>query len=101
MPNEVHRQSIPMPASYKGAIDQSKNHTQQLLVDSKTAAAMLSISERTLWSLKDKGIIPSRKINSLVRFYIPDLHAWIDAGCPRRNYWQQPSQRTGGSIGPH
>jgi predicted DNA-binding transcriptional regulator AlpA len=54
----------------------------QILVNSKCAAAMLSISERKLWELKTSGAIPSVRIDGAVRFRVSDIEAWIAAGCP-------------------
>lgn len=51
---------------------------EKLLVDSPTAAGMLSISERSLWGLKASGEIPTVRIGRSVRFDIRDLVAFID-----------------------
>lgn len=51
---------------------------EKLLVDSPTAAGMLSISERSLWSRQASGEIPSVRIGRSVRFDIRDLVAFID-----------------------
>ncbi len=51
---------------------------EKLLVDSPTAAGMLSISERSLWSLQASGEIPSVRIGRSIRFDIRDLVAFID-----------------------
>ena len=40
---------------------------------------MLSISERTLWSLMASGQIPHLRIGRLVRYSVADLRAWVDA----------------------
>ena len=51
--------------------------TDALLVNAKTAAAMLSISARSLWSLTNCGEIPHVRIGRSVRYSIDDLHDWI------------------------
>ena len=57
-------------------------HDTPLLVDSKHAAAILSIGQRKLWELTNCQAIPSRKIGRSVRYCIAELKAWITAGCP-------------------
>ena len=49
-----------------------------LLLDSRTAAKALSISERTLWQLSKDGEIPRVKIGRSVRYDRRDLIAFID-----------------------
>lgn len=47
-----------------------------LLVNTREAARMLCISERTLWTLTQEGRIPSLKIGRAVRYRVADLEAW-------------------------
>jgi excisionase family DNA binding protein len=56
-----------------------------LLIDLPTAAAMLSISERTLHSKVKAGAVPFVRIGSRVLFSPPALQSWIEAGCPEVN----------------
>ena len=51
---------------------------EKLLVDSQTAANMLSIGERSLWSRQASGEIRSIRIGRSVRFDIRYLVAFID-----------------------
>ena len=51
---------------------------KKLLVDSRTAANMLSISKRSLWARKKSGEIASVRIGRSVRFDVRDLIAFID-----------------------
>lgn len=51
----------------------------KLLVTSREAAKMLSISERTLFSLAACGQVKRLKIFSSVRFDVKDLVAFIEA----------------------
>lgn len=53
---------------------------EPLLVDPRTAAKLLAISPRTLWSLTKCGEIPYRKIGRLVRYNRRDLLTFADAG---------------------
>jgi excisionase family DNA binding protein len=50
----------------------------KLLVSSEQAAQMLSISERTLWTLTDTSQIPVVRIGRAKRYAIKDLEAWIE-----------------------
>ncbi len=50
----------------------------RLLVDAKRAAAMLSISPRTLWTLTNCGDIPCVRIGRAVRYDPRDLACYID-----------------------
>jgi excisionase family DNA binding protein len=49
------------------------------LLTAPQAAAYLSISERLLWSLTQRGELPAVKIGRAVRYHRPDLEAWIEA----------------------
>ncbi len=47
-----------------------------ILVDSREAARLLSISPRKLWELANRGQIHSLKIGKCVRYRVADLDAW-------------------------
>lgn len=49
-----------------------------LLLTSKQAATMLSISERTLYALAKSGEITAVRIGRAVRYDPQDLRAWIE-----------------------
>jgi excisionase family DNA binding protein len=49
-----------------------------LLVDARTAAAMLTISERTLWQLAHDGELPTVRIGRAVRYDPRDLRDLIE-----------------------
>lgn len=50
------------------------------LLNSRDAAKMLAISERTLWSLTaPRGPLPAVRIGSSVRFDVKDLDTYIEA----------------------
>jgi excisionase family DNA binding protein len=53
-----------------------------LLVNRQEAAALLSISERKLWELTNRGVTPCVRIGRAVRYRVADLEAWIADGCP-------------------
>lgn len=49
----------------------------KLLLTPREAAAALSLSERTLWTLTQAGDVPSLKIGRSVRYDVNELRAWI------------------------
>ncbi len=50
----------------------------KLLLTVREAAAALSISERTLWTLTDAGAVNAIRIGRAVRYAVADLQAYID-----------------------
>lgn len=50
----------------------------KLLVTSREAARMLSICERTLWTLTNTGLLGAVRIGRSVRYAVTDLEAYID-----------------------
>lgn len=60
--------------------DTPLTNAQQLLVDAREAARLLSLSERTLWSLSQpRGPIPVVRVPGLraVRYSLTALAEWI------------------------
>jgi excisionase family DNA binding protein len=57
---------------------------EKLLVTCREAALLLSISERTLWSLTRRGEIPSRRIGRAVRYAVADLRAYCEGANGKR-----------------
>ena len=53
-----------------------------LLIDAKAACILLTMGERTLWSLSNRRAIPSYKVGKSRRYSPDELRAWIVAGCP-------------------
>jgi predicted DNA-binding transcriptional regulator AlpA len=49
---------------------------EPLLVDVATAAQMLAISQRKLWSLTNIGDVPCVRIGKSVRYSLEELRAW-------------------------
>ncbi len=62
---------------------------EPMLVTAREAARILSISERTLFTLTKAGEIPVLKIGRAVRYDPRDLQKWIETakspGCRQRN----------------
>jgi excisionase family DNA binding protein len=48
-----------------------------LLVDSREAARLLGVSERTLWTLKDSGQVRAINIGRSVRYPVSELERYI------------------------
>lgn len=57
----------------------STSATPVLLLAPAEAAIALSISQRTLFSLRAAGEIPSLKIGQLTRYAADDIAKWIGA----------------------
>ena len=51
----------------------------RILIDIREAARLLSLSERTVHTLKSTGEIPSVKIGKSLRFRVTDLLAWAES----------------------
>lgn len=51
---------------------------QPLLVSCREAAQMLGISQRTLWTLTDRGELPRVKFGQTVRYSVDDLREFIE-----------------------
>ncbi len=54
-----------------------------LLVSTKHAAQMLSISERSLWTWTHRGDIPHVRVGRTIRYSVDTLNRWIQT---RQNY---------------
>jgi hypothetical protein len=71
-----HTDSCPVTPSANGEAPKSP----ALLVDSREAARLLAVSERTLWSLTSpRGPIRSVRIGRSVKYDPRDLQAFVDA----------------------
>lgn len=57
----------------------SAQSAETLLLKPAAAAKLLSISERTLWSLTNRGEIPCVRIGRSVRYDRRDLADWINS----------------------
>ncbi|NQT03277.1 MAG: helix-turn-helix domain-containing protein [Planctomycetes bacterium] len=68
----------------------------QLLLSAKDAAKLLGISERLYYSLHSSGKIPlPRRLNKRTLWSRKELDAWVDAGCPAREQWQEIKKAVG------
>ena len=55
------------------------NFVFEILLDSKTAAALLSVHWKTLQQLARSGQIPAHRIGNLWRFRASELDKWLDS----------------------
>ena len=51
---------------------------EKLLVDSREAARLLSVCEKTLWTLTNRDGLPCVRLGRAVRYSPADLRAWIE-----------------------
>ncbi len=62
-----------------------------LLIDTKQAAKLLKVSERTLWGMWNSGEMPKPiRIGRAVRWSYAELRAWVAAACPSQAEWEWP-----------
>ena len=62
---------------------------QGLLINSREAAKLLKISQRTLWQWHSTGEMPPPiRIGRAVRWALEVLKKWVDAGCPVDPKWR-------------
>ncbi len=59
--------------------DHTTGGAEAILVNAKTAAKLLCVSERTLWTLTNCGDVPSLRIGRAVRYDRRDLMKWIES----------------------
>lgn len=55
----------------------SKQTLTPLLISGREAAKLLSVCERTLYSLTKAGEIPAVRIGRAVRYSMDELQAWV------------------------
>lgn len=65
----------------------------RLLVDTREAAELFGVSERTVASWNKSGRMPAPiRIGRAVRWGYDELRAWVAAGCPPRDKWRDEAQ---------
>jgi excisionase family DNA binding protein len=67
------------PRQTCGTGDEVGSTPDALLWKAPEAAQALGISERSLWTLTQQGVIPHVKIGRSVRYAPGDLRAWIES----------------------
>ena len=62
-----------------------------LLINTREAAKLMKISERTLWGWWNQGKMPKPiRIGQSVRWGYEELRAWVNAGGPPQEEWKWP-----------
>ena len=62
-----------------------------LMIDTKAAAKLLNVCEKTLWTMWNTGRMPAPiRIGRAVRWGYDELRAWVAAGCPPKDQWKWP-----------
>lgn len=57
--------------------------TTSVLLNAEEVAAMLGVSERTLWRLLSAGKVPKPvRFGRSTRWRLTEVKEWIDRGCP-------------------
>jgi predicted DNA-binding transcriptional regulator AlpA len=85
-PLPVARESVQLKAPPMSKDAESEN----LLLDTKQVAKLLSIGERTLWRHANSGrVLKPIKVGSAVRWNARELRQWVEAGCPTHEKWAQ------------
>ena len=61
----------------------------RLTVDAKRLAKLLSAGLRTVRAWDVAGKLPKPvKLGGRVLWYLPEIHEWLQAGCPDRATWE-------------
>ena len=64
--------------------------SERLAIPASEAAKLLGISERHLWALNTSARLPRPiRLGRSVRWNRAELEAWLVAGAPRRDRWEQ------------
>jgi excisionase family DNA binding protein len=70
---------------------------QPLLLRTRDAAALLAVSQRTLWTMTRDGEIPVVRVRRTVRYLVSDLTAWV---MKHRGFARPGKAATSGSEAP-
>lgn len=66
-----------------------------LLIDTREAAKLLQVCEKTVWTMYTTGKMPAPiRIGRAVRWGYEELRAWVAAGCPSQEEWDSPAKET-------
>jgi predicted DNA-binding transcriptional regulator AlpA len=66
-----------------------------LLIDTRQAARLLKVSEKTVWNMYTTGRMPKPiRIGQCVRWGYEELRAWVVAGCLTQEEWKWSADKT-------
>ncbi len=69
------------------------NDLERLALSAADVGLLLDISERHVWSMHSAGRLPRPfRLGRVTRWRLGELKAWVDAGCPERQRWEQLQQ---------
>lgn len=73
-----------MPCATLSAQSQAPARVVSAVYSAEDLAALLDISKRQVWRLRDSGSLPGQiRLGSSVRWSRVAVDQWIAAGCPR------------------
>ena len=89
MPEQQKNISRAQDAVRDSATAPSSTSETPLLLDAKSAAQLLGVSESSYWKLHSQGRVPLplRLSERIVRWRRDELEHWVRAGCPARANW--------------
>lgn len=71
----------------------------KILLSITDLAALLSLSERKIYTLDTTGLLPiPLQVGSRKLWRRKEIEAWIDAGMPPRSKWEKTKQGTAGGV---
>lgn len=61
-----------------------------LLLDAAEAARLLGVGRTTFYQFDLTGLVPRPvRLSKIRRWSRPELHRWVEAGCPPRSRWER------------
>ncbi len=61
----------------------------KLVIDTKDLAKLLGVSTRHIASMRYKQLLPNTvRLGTSVRFILEEIEAWLRAGCPNMEDWE-------------
>ena len=66
----------------------------KLAISAKEVAAVLGISERHVWALERRGLLPEPvRLGASVKFVRTEIEESLKAGCPARSGWEKMKEK--------
>ena len=69
---------MPMPVTIMPKKPETPATSEPLAVNVEEAARMLSVSQRSIWNMAQRGEIVSRRIGKRVVFPVASIHAFLE-----------------------
>jgi predicted DNA-binding transcriptional regulator AlpA len=62
---------------------------EKLAISAKDVAELLDISERHVWALAHRELLPEPvRLGASVKFVRAEIEEWLRSGCPARKRWE-------------